>query len=123
MVFAPEKILARRNKSLDRTCYLTKEQRDEHIRRYAELIEAREIARQGAQDAQPVLADGRRQGPQHKKSVSRMVAEETGVSLDTVKRARSQRVDPPKESFDVHEQARRRMMSAWNAATDEDRQW
>lgn len=101
---------------------LTKDQRDEHIRRYAELIEMR-LAQQGAQNAQPVMEDGRKRGPQHQKSVARIVAEETGLSLDTVKRAQGVRVDPPKEVFDVHEQARRRLMSAWNGATEEDRQW
>lgn len=54
--------------------------------------------RQGAQNATqspPVMADGRAKGPQHQKSLSRIIAEETGVSLDTVKRARGERIDPP----------------------------
>ena len=64
---------------------LTKEQRDEQIRRYAELLEAK--ARQVPQDAAPVLSDGRRRGPQHNKGVPRQIAEETGLSVDTVRRA------------------------------------
>lgn len=106
-------------------CDLTKEQRDEHIRRYAELLEKRE-ARQPQQNAAPVLSDGRRKGPQHDKGIPRQIAEETGLSVDTVRRALNPRpasAEPPKEVFDVHEQARKRLMSAWNAATEQDRQW
>lgn len=103
---------------------LTKEQRDEHIRRYAELIEAR--TRQVRQNDAPVLSDGRKSGPQHGKGVARKIAEETGLSARTVQRALNPpalKSDPPKEVFDVHEQARKRMMNAWNAATETDRQW
>ena len=65
---------------------LTKEQRDEHIRRYAELLEA---ARLVPHNAAPVstLPDGRRKGPQHEKAIPRQIAEETGLSVDTVRRA------------------------------------
>jgi ParB/RepB/Spo0J family partition protein len=65
---------------------LTKDQRDEHIRRYAELLEAKRLL---PQNAAPVstLSDGRRAGPQHEKAVPRQIAEETGLSVDTVRRA------------------------------------
>ncbi|WP_456320441.1 hypothetical protein [Sphingobium chungbukense] len=103
---------------------LSKEQRDEHIRRYAELLEARQVT----QNAAPVskLTDGRSKGPQHEKGIPRQIAEETGLSVDTVRRALKPKPvhhEPPKEVHDVHDQARRRMMSAWNNATEEDRQW
>lgn len=77
---------------------LTKEQRDEHIRRYAELLRMREEARaaererdllerQPAQNAPPVLTDGRRAGPQHEKGIASKIAAETGLSKSTVNRA------------------------------------
>lgn len=104
-------------------CDLTKEQKYEHLRRYAELIELRDTRGQGAQIAQPALVDGRKSGPQHQKSVNRMVADETGVSLDTVKRARSIRVDPPKPVEDERVARRGRAMSAWDKLDEEDRAW
>lgn len=66
---------------------LTKEQRDEHIRRYAELLEAQ--ASLVPQTAAPteLRSDGRRKGPQHEKAIPRQIAEETGLSVDTVRRA------------------------------------
>lgn len=41
------------------------------------------------QNAAPVstLADGRRKGPQHEKAIPRQIADETGLSVDTVRRA------------------------------------
>lgn len=59
-------------------CDLTKEQRDQHIRRYAELLEAR-IVPQTA----PVLQRGRGQP----KGIARQIADETGLSKDTIRRA------------------------------------
>jgi hypothetical protein len=66
---------------------LTKDQRDEHIRRYAELLEARaEVSRQN--DAKPISSPqgGRPVG------VASQVAAETGLSVRTVQRA----LNPPK---------------------------
>ena len=42
------------------------------------------------QNAAPVLSDGRKSGPQHGKGIPRQIAEETGLSVDTVRRARSE---------------------------------
>lgn len=103
-------------------CDLTTEQKYEHLRRYAELVEMR-LARQGEQSAQPVMSDGRQRGPQHRKSVERIVAEETGASLTTVKRARSIRIDPPKVVEDERAARRERAMAAFNRLDDEDRAW
>lgn len=104
---------------------LTKEQRDEHIRRYAELLEARKaVAIQVPQTATPEI--GYKKPPPQTKGTARQIADETGLSVDTVRRALNPpppRAEPPKEIFDVHEQARRRLMSAWNGATESDRQW
>lgn len=101
---------------------LTKEQRDEHIRRYADLLEEkRSLTVQGEH---PVLADGRRGGAQHVKSVSRQIAEETGISLTTVKRARGIIASPPPKPVEDEREARRnRAMTAWDRLDDEDRQW
>jgi hypothetical protein len=103
---------------------LTKEQRDDHIRRYAELLEERRNTQPRQNDA-PVMADGRRRGPQHDKGVAREISEGTGVSLRTVQRVLNppERSEPPKEVFDVHERNCARLMSAWNSATEIDRQW
>jgi probable addiction module antidote protein len=68
---------------------LTKRQRDEHIRRYAELIEAKEVSPHDA--AQP------RSGPKggRPKGVARQIAEATGLSDDTVRRALSPKPAKP----------------------------
>lgn len=99
---------------------LTKEQRDGHIRRYAELLEAKADADKPGQSVQ--VSNGGRGN----KSVATKIAEDTGLSARTVRRALNPpapRTEPPKEVFDVHEQTRRRLMGAWNAATETDRQW
>ena len=104
-------------------CDLTKDQRDKHIRRYAELLEAAQAI------IVPHFAEQLPNSVGRPKAIVTQIAEATGLSDDTVRRAlnppapRLQRAEPPKEVFDVHEQTRRRMMSAWNGATDEDRQW
>lgn len=101
---------------------LTKEQRDAHIRRYADLLEAK--AAQGVSVHSETKPSP--QGGRPKTSITSKIAEETGLSRATVHRALNppaSRAKPPKEVFDVHEQARRRLMSAWNSATEADRQW
>jgi len=65
---------------------LTKDQRDKHIRRYAELLDGRRAKEiQAPQDAAPEI--GYRKPPPQTKGVARQVAEETGLSVDTVRRA------------------------------------
>lgn len=62
---------------------LSKEERDEHIRRYAELLEAR---RQSTQNAS--IESKRDDGKGHRaRGVASRIAEETGVSKDTIRRA------------------------------------
>jgi hypothetical protein len=51
------------------------------------MAEAEEEARQVVQSAPPVLSDGRKKGPQHEKGITQKVAEQTGLSVDTVRRA------------------------------------
>lgn len=65
---------------------LTKDERDRHIRRYAELLEVRRTAEKPGQNVQVSNAGGR-----GNKSVSTVIAEETGLSARTVRRA----LNPP----------------------------
>lgn len=67
-------------------CDLTKEERDRQIRRYAELLEARQVVQDEPPVSAPLLSDGRRSGPQHQKGIASQIATETGLSKSTVKR-------------------------------------
>ena len=97
---------------------LTKEQRDEHIRRYAVLLEARGQVRQ---NVAPVLSDGRKSAPQHGKAIPRQIAEETGVSVRTVQRILNNTVpikaakEPESEAEAIIREANA-IVSAWNRA-------
>lgn len=103
---------------------LTKEQRDEHIRRYAELLEAREAA---AKADEAISVQNGQKLPSRSvgrpKSTNGKIAEQFGISLNTVKRARGQIVDPPRVVEDEREARRNRAMAAWNKLDDEDRAW
>lgn len=99
---------------------LSKEQRDEHIRRYAELLEARrEVSRQnGAKPPAATPAGGRPKG------VAREVAEQTGVSVRTVQRALNPAPPEPKAplpDYDVVTVQFNALMAAWNRAGSEAR--
>lgn len=105
---------------------LTKEQRDEHIRRYAELIERRDL--QSTQNAaiESRRADGRGHRP---KGTARKVAEEVGVSVDTVRRALAPEQPKPQSKpaaplndIETTDKQVARLMSAWNAAGREARE-
>lgn len=106
---------------------LTKEQRDEHIRRYAELVEAR----RDVQSRQNVAIESKRDdGRGHRpQGVASQVAEETGLSVRTVQRA----LKPPpvanlvsvKEAETDEEAIIREanaIVSAWNRARQEARE-
>jgi len=101
---------------------LSKEQRDEHVRRYAELKEARRV-----QDGQSVQLESKREdGRGHqRKSVATEVAEETGLSARTVRRILHNEPSkaPPREVYDEREARRGRAMNAWNKLDEEDRAW
>lgn len=62
---------------------LSKEQRDEHIRRYAELLATREEIQVG-QNVQPEI--GYKKPPPQTKGVAQQIADETGLSARTVRR-------------------------------------
>ena len=94
-------------------CDLTKEQRDEHIRRYAELIEARIVTQ-----VAPVLPRGRGQP----KGLARQIADETGLSTKTVRRALAPK--PAAEVFPIAARSEHdailaqanAIVAAWNRA-------
>jgi ParB-like chromosome segregation protein Spo0J len=93
-------------------CDLTKEQRDEHIRRYAELLEAQA-------KIVPQIAAGRGRPV----STVTKVAKATGLSDDTVRRALSPKPIPlPVEPVDVTGHQFRALMAAWNRAGSEARE-
>lgn len=72
---------------------LTKEQRDQHIRRYAELLKLREEERKKAIPSQgdPVL----KRGPGQPKGIATKVAEQTGLSKRTVNRVLNPKPNQP----------------------------
>lgn len=101
---------------------LTKEQRDEHIRRYAELLEAK-VQQTAALSATPPPVTGR-----GNKGVPRQIAEETGLSVDTVRRALNPRPPQAKEALPAKSREEvilaeaNAIISAWNRASPEARE-
>jgi ParB-like chromosome segregation protein Spo0J len=103
---------------------LTKEQRDDHIRRYTELLQAREL--QSTQNAaiESKREDGRGHRPQ---GIVSKVAEATGLSKDTVRRALNPQpvmlksaIEPETEAEATIREANA-IVSAWNRARQEAR--
>lgn len=68
--------------------------------------------------ASPVLSDGRKSGPQHVKGIPRQIAEETGLSVDTVRRA----LKPALPDYDAVTVQFNALMAAWNRAGPEARE-
>lgn len=103
-------------------CDLNVEQRHAHLRRYVELVEAR-LAAKPVHDGQVSV------GGRGNKTAVRIAAEETGVSLNTVKRATGQlapqrRVIEVPDQLDHDDQIElqvRSIMAAWNRACPEAR--
>lgn len=102
---------------------LSKEQRDEHIRRYAELIEAQaEIPK--PQSAAMEFGYGK--PPPRAKSTARKIAEATGLSDDTVRRALNPQpkvvhvIEPKSDAEAIIEEANA-IVRAWNRARQESR--
>ena len=95
---------------------LTKEQRDEHLRRYAELLEgqAQKVVPQNAAKPKSELKGGR------PKSIAKKIAEQTGLSDDTVRRALNPKpAKPAADPFSDEITARKqytRLVRAWDAA-------
>ena len=64
---------------------LTKEQRDQHIRRYAELVDEAEKENRVVQNEPSEI--GYKKPPKAQKGIAQKVAEQTGLSKSTVRRA------------------------------------
>jgi len=99
---------------------LTKDQRDQHIRRYAELLQSRQnVAIESKRD------DGRGHRPEGPASV---IARETGLSKRTVERALAPPPSPKpqlvevKDDYDVIGSQADAIVRAWNRACPEARQ-
>ena len=78
---------------------LTKEQRDEHIRRYADLIETRSSLI-STQNAAKLKTDTNPKGSGRPAGIPNQIAKETGLSVDTVRRALNPK---PREIVSVRE--------------------
>ncbi len=101
---------------------LTKDQRDEHIRRYAELLLERD-SRIVPQTAEQIPAQRGRP-----KSIATKVAEATGLSDDTIRRALNPQptfikaaMEPESEADAIIREANA-IVSAWNRARQEARE-
>lgn len=97
---------------------LTKEERDRHIRRYAELLVIKAKSPKPPQDA--VVLDG--QGGRGRVGVSEKIARDTGLSKDTVERA----LNPPdstvpSDEIDDQEKVYTNLCKWWRKAGDETR--
>lgn len=106
---------------------LTKEQRDEHIRRYAELLKLYDEAKiQVAQNEPPEI--GYAKPPPQEKGMARRIADETGLSKSTVQRALNPK--PPAEIIPLAVRSEQdailaqanAIVSAWNRACPEARE-
>lgn len=107
---------------------LTKEERDKHIRRYAELLKAREEAESARKVFQNETVSKPKTG-RGNKGIATKIAEETGLSKATVHRALNP--PPPKpqpparnplNDIETTERQVDRLMAAWNAAGKEARE-
>ncbi len=105
---------------------LTKEQRDEHIRRYAELLDAqRELQPRQSDAIESKRDDGRGHRPQ---GVASQVAQDTGLSVRTVQRALNPKpvaeVIPltARSQEDVILMQANAIVAAWNRASPEARE-
>ena len=96
---------------------LTKEQRDEHIRRYAELLVARDATK--IQVPQSAVAEiGYKSPPPQTKGIARRIAEETGLSDDTVRRALNPRRKPaPRTILSAAGKQLAALRKAWREAS------
>lgn len=107
-------------------CDLTKDQRDQHIRRYAELLgKQRDVQQPQSAALESKRADGRGHQP---KGIARQIADATGLSDDTVRRALKPKVvdiksalEPESDSDAIIREANA-IVSAWNRARQEARE-
>jgi ParB-like chromosome segregation protein Spo0J len=90
-------------------CDLTKEQRDQHIRRYAELLEL--------QSEQPAAIESKREdGRGHRpQGIAAKVAEATGLSKDTIRRALNPQPKPERGLAEFSASESRAEAREWSA--------
>ncbi|RZI55951.1 MAG: hypothetical protein EOP94_04540, partial [Zymomonas sp.] len=106
---------------------LTKEQRDEHIRRYAELLEAQRSVNSRQTDAKSKTESNPR-GAGRTVGVASQVAQDTGLSVRTVQRALNPKpvaeVIPlaARSQEDVILMQANAIVAAWNRASPEARE-
>lgn len=99
---------------------LTKEQRDEHIRRYAELLEERAVI--STQNAAKLKTEENPKGAGRPTGIPRQIAQETGLSVDTVRRALNPQIVPIKSALEPETEVEavtreaNAIVSAWNRA-------
>ncbi|WP_293778964.1 hypothetical protein [Sphingosinicella sp.] len=113
---------ARKGRTPRRICRLdlTKDERDRHIRRYAELLEirAKEVLLQN--EPKPISSP---EGGRPKTSIAQQIAEETGLSKSTVQRALNPKppvqiksvIEPESEQEAIIREANA-IVAAWNRA-------
>ncbi len=103
---------------------LSKEQRDEHVRRYAALLEQRRKAQEAIVEQNPQQLPQRPVG--RPKSITTEVAEATGLSRDIVKRAlhppAPKAVQPAKSREEQILSEANAIINAWNRASAEARE-
>ena len=96
---------------------LTKEERDKHIRRYAALLEERKLI--SSQNAVKLKTDENPKGAGRPVGTTGQIANETGLSKDTVRRALDDSPKPPKKELSQEELANKdfeRIAKAWDAS-------
>lgn len=104
---------------------LSKEQRDEHIRRYAELL-AEDAKLQTAHNE--AIESKREDGRGHRQEgIAKKIADQTGLSKSTVQRAINNHTKPPRviepqDDAEVLDRQVDALMSAWNKASAEARE-
>ena len=107
---------------------MKKEQRDKYIRRFAEILKKRSEAKiQIPQSAAPEI--GYKKPPPQTKGIAAQIAEQTGLSKDTIQRALAPKPTSPPSNYpqDDHERSikwRRAFERVWNdAPSQSDREW
>jgi len=106
---------------------LTKEQRDEHIRRYADLLEERAAKVIEGQNVQQLKTDANPKGAGRPKEIARQIADETGLSAKTVRRALNptpitiKPAQPAESEAEAIIREANAIVSAWNRARQEAR--
>jgi hypothetical protein len=105
---------------------LSVEQRQEHLRRYAELLS--EAEKEALEKLGQDVAVSTNKGGRGKIGVAKKVAEQTGVSVRTVQRALNPQPKPvppppaPRNDFEIINQQHKALLSAWERARPEARE-